>query len=236
MVVEYGTHNELLEMKGYYYELYNTVAEKQKKEKEQNYDNKIKRLNNDEEVDIVVEDDLLIDPKFSSQLKISKSLTKLSIGDNKKSYYGTENILLKHSINDEIYVHKDLERIDSEIAREDIMQPLSNRCNQNKAAVKLDDLIQEDLKEELNQEKKKFAKLRYRLMSMLKDDKYFVIGGAIVASCNGAVWPIYGILLADAIGTLADPDMEQVREGGRNVAIMFFALAIAAAIILWMQK
>lgn len=84
---------------------------------------------------------------------------------------------------------------------------------------------------------KKFAKFRYRLMYILKNDKYFVIGGDIVASCNGAVWPIYSILIVGAIGTgtVADPDMKQVREGGRIVALMFFALAITAANIQWMQ-
>jgi hypothetical protein len=71
---------------------------------------------------------------------------------------------------------------------------------------------------------------------LLKDDKLFLIGGALAASCNGAIWPIYGILLADAIGTLAEPVMDDVRIGGLNVAMMFLALAVIAAIILWMQK
>ena len=82
----------------------------------------------------------------------------------------------------------------------------------------------------------RFKELRIRLMKLLRNDKLFLIGGAIAASCNGAIWPIYGILLADAIGTLAEPNMDDVRTGGLNVAMMFLALAIIAAIILWMQK
>jgi hypothetical protein len=82
----------------------------------------------------------------------------------------------------------------------------------------------------------RFKELRIRLMKLLRNDKLFLVGGAIAASCNGAIWPIYGILLADAIGTLAEPNMDDVRTGGLNVAMMFLALAIIAAIILWMQK
>jgi hypothetical protein len=87
-----------------------------------------------------------------------------------------------------------------------------------------------------HKKKARFKELRIRLMSLLKDDKFFLIGGALAASCNGAIWPIYGILLADAIGALAEPVMDDVRTGGLNVSMMFLALAVIAAIILWMQK
>ena len=84
--------------------------------------------------------------------------------------------------------------------------------------------------------KERFNELRKRLMLLLKDEKFFLIGGSISASCNGAIWPIYGILLADAIGTLSEPVMDEVSQGGLNIAMMFLALAFIAAIILWMQK
>jgi hypothetical protein len=98
----------------------------------------------------------------------------------------------------------------------------------------VDEVVDRKIKK--HKKKARFKELRVRLMSLLKDDKFFLIGGALAASCNGAIWPIYGILLADAIGALAEPVMEDVRTGGLNVSMMFLALAIIAAVILWMQK
>ena len=99
---------------------------------------------------------------------------------------------------------------------------------------KVDEVVDKKIKK--HKKKARFKELRVRLMSLLKDDKFFLIGGALAASCNGAIWPIYGILLADAIGALAEPVMEDVRTGGLNVSMMFLALAVIAAVILWMQK
>jgi hypothetical protein len=99
---------------------------------------------------------------------------------------------------------------------------------------KVDQVVDRRIKKYKKQTR--FKELRNRLIYMLKDDKMFVIGGAIAASCNGAVWPIYGIILADAIGTLSESDMDMVRDGGLNVSMMFLALAVVAALILWMQK
>jgi ABC-type multidrug transport system fused ATPase/permease subunit len=81
-----------------------------------------------------------------------------------------------------------------------------------------------------------FKKSRRRLMAMLKDNKKFVAGGMIAAACNGAVWPIYGVLLADAIGVLSLKDVNELSQGGLNVSMMFLGLAVAAAIVLWMQN
>ena len=58
----------------------------------------------------------------------------------------------------------------------------------------------------------------------------------ISAGLNGAVWPMYGVLLAQAIGTLSQKDIEMVHSGGIKVAHYFFTLALCAAIVLWMQK
>ena len=99
---------------------------------------------------------------------------------------------------------------------------------------KVDQVVDRRIKKYKKQTR--FRELRTRLLTMLKDEKFFVIGGAIAASCNGAVWPIYGILLADAIGTLSNDDMTLVKDGGLKVSMMFLALAIVAALILWMQK
>lgn len=90
--------------------------------------------------------------------------------------------------------------------------------------------------EEVNYSDEKFKRSRRRLFAILKDHKRFLVGAGCAAALNGAVWPIYGILLADAIGTLSDKDVAEVRTGGMLVAIFFVCLALVAALVLWMQK
>jgi ATP-binding cassette subfamily B (MDR/TAP) protein 1 len=81
-----------------------------------------------------------------------------------------------------------------------------------------------------------FKKSRRRLIDMLKESPKFVAGGMVAAACNGAVWPIYGILLADAIGVLSRKTSEEISQGGLIVSMMFLALAVSAGVILWMQN
>jgi hypothetical protein len=85
---------------------------------------------------------------------------------------------------------------------------------------------------------KEFNERRNRVLKILwtKNDKWYIIGGSIAAAGNGAIWPIYGIILADAINVLLEPVLIDVKNDGFNVAMMFVALAIAAGVILWMQK
>lgn len=70
----------------------------------------------------------------------------------------------------------------------------------------------------------------------MSNQKKFIVGSSISAALNGAVWPVYGILLADAIGTLSEKDIELVKSGGLSVSLFFVALALSAALVLWMQK
>jgi len=90
--------------------------------------------------------------------------------------------------------------------------------------------------EEANFSEEKFKKSRKKMFGILKEYKKFLVGAALSAACNGAVWPIYGILLADAIGILSEKELQLVKTGGTLVAIFFVCLAFAAALVLWMQK
>lgn len=102
--------------------------------------------------------------------------------------------------------------------------------------IRLDKENKKPAEEEVKYSDEKFKKSRRRLFTILKDHKRFLVGAGIAAAFNGAVWPIYGILLADAIGTLSEKDVTEVRTGGVHVAIFFVCLALAAALVLWMQK
>lgn len=91
-------------------------------------------------------------------------------------------------------------------------------------------------KEIEKQEAAFYNESRKRLLSMLKDHKKFIVGAAVSAAVNGALWPIYGILLGDACASLSLKLPEDVAVQGRNVAILFTVLATCAGIALWMQK
>jgi len=116
------------------------------------------------------------------------------------------------------------------------MQGLKNKkISSNKSLLK-DKIRQIKDIEEVYYTHEKFKVSRKKLFEILKDHKKYIFGAAIAAAFNGAVWPIYGILLADAIGTLSENDKDLVRKGGTMVSIYFVCLALAAAMILWMQK
>ena len=96
---------------------------------------------------------------------------------------------------------------------------------------------QEDkLKAEEIENKILFKKARKHAFSLLKNHKGFMIGCTVAAGCNGLVWPIYGILLANAIGALSQKDINDVKKDGMINALEFLALATFAGGSLWMQN
>jgi len=113
------------------------------------------------------------------------------------------------------------------------------KTNQENALAEIIRIEKENKKapeEEVKYSDEKFKISRRRLFGILKDHKRFLVGAGVAAALNGAVWPIYGILLADAIGTLSEKNVVEVQSGGLLVAVFFICLALAAALVLWMQK
>ena len=100
------------------------------------------------------------------------------------------------------------------------------------------DVFQEEEKENSIKEKEKiiFKKARKHAFSLLKNHKCFMVGCTIAAGFNGLVWPIYGILLANAIGALSQKDINDVKKDGMINALEFLALACFAGGSLWMQN
>lgn len=263
-VVETGKHEELLARGHHYSNLVQSQGEKERKQKQKQMERmkeELSRLSlsqhidhNDISLEEIQEHDEENhnsnedDENYEHPENKPMSKSNIILGPLKKEYLGTEsehknemNIKLsdmKDKVSPAVLKKASIDRAASrKVSRVSsssiVMMEKKNPVNilwQKKIDEIVDDRITKFNKKE------RFKSLRIRLMMMLKDDKLFLIGGAIAASCNGAIWPIYGILLADAIGALADPVMEEVSRGGLNVAMMFLALAIIAAVILWMQK
>jgi len=231
-VVESGTHEELLNIEGKYSELVkayeNSKIQRENKEPEEeiNYEyaaddvsnhdpnqhNRLRKMSKDQ-VDI---DAINIDIRASNSPPLDnlnntyKSHNKISFSTHKE-------------IKKESYRNSGKEfKLDKESSKKD--------RNDNSSIIKRNKNSENQI------DPKYFAQSRKKLFYMLKNNKGFVAGGGIAAACNGAIWPIYGILLADAIGVLSQSKKEDVSEGGLNVSMMFLGLAIVAGIVLCLQN
>jgi len=101
----------------------------------------------------------------------------------------------------------------------------------------------DDLQSQLDEEKRKKEATekiadskRTKLWPILKEYPCLLISSSFFASCSGAVWPVYGILLADAIDGLSSPNSAEVRDQGFLVAMYFLILAGVAGVSMFFQK
>jgi ATP-binding cassette, subfamily B (MDR/TAP), member 1 len=101
----------------------------------------------------------------------------------------------------------------------------------------------EDLEEKIQADKKRkadFEKLadikKKKLWPILSEFKGIIFCGALAAAGIGAVWPAFGILLADSVDSLSKINPEDVKQEGFLLAMYFLALAGGAAISTFFQK
>lgn len=240
--MESGRHEELLAERGFYAQLITIAVEKQRKETERRLNTMTMSLKSlpgmefvDHESHINHEDEKNINgdisnPIFSDHVKPnenSKILTfKLDVTNNE---IDVNQIEMK-----EMPVPVEVERKPTD-RRKPSGTPRS-KAFQKLETVAIRESALSDQSKKTEVDPKYLNQSRWRLLAMLKDEKFFTIGAACAAACNGAIWPIYGILLADATAALSESDLEAVKTDGRNVAIMFIALALIAGVTLWMQK
>jgi ATP-binding cassette subfamily B (MDR/TAP) protein 1 len=101
----------------------------------------------------------------------------------------------------------------------------------------------EDLEEKIQadkQRKAEFEKLadskKNKLLPILAEFKCIIFWAGLAAAGIGAVWPCYGILLADSIDSLSKQNPEDVKQEGFLLAMYFLALAGGAGISAFAQK
>ncbi len=88
----------------------------------------------------------------------------------------------------------------------------------------------------LKNQKEYFKKSRKHAFKYLKNHKKFMIGCTFAAGMSGAIWPMYGILLANSIGALSKKDLNDVKKYSLYSALQFLGLAFYSGISLWMQN
>lgn len=116
------------------------------------------------------------------------------------------------------------------------LEKLNDKENNNE---KNDIENQDPIKSEKEKEKeldKYFESAKKKLLPIIMENKLTVFGGAFFASCSGAIWPCYGLLLAFAIEALSQPIGDKFKEDGENLAIYFTILAAVAGVCYFFQK
>jgi ABC-type glutathione transport system ATPase component len=248
-IVEEGKHDELLAKNGFYA---NLIHQRQESEKE-----KKKKVTEDEEEEEDYENDEFYQSE-SDNLNDKNQSNKVNsqyLGDDKNGkhenyeIHANSIVLQDKKLTEKVVIEptgkKTTEpnvRKNTEPQRKLSVHSVERKNSEGGSARRKKNLESDSqsnltqskpTKEEIERDKKIFKSARSRLIQILKEEKKFAIGGMIAAACNGAVWPVYGVLLADAMGALSGTD---VRTEGRNVALMFLALAILAGLVLWMQQ
>ncbi len=167
----------------------------------------------------------------------------------KKGYY---SVLVQHqmSTQDEAnaieFDPKEAEKTKNEDEKERLNNKTETRLEvKNLAENLLDNKLNEvdEIKEKLRKENEKkqelekyFEASKKKLLPLIMENKGVVIGGAFFAACSGAVWPSYGILLADSIEALSQPIGEKFKKDGEMLAIYFSILAVCAGVAYYFQK
>jgi ATP-binding cassette, subfamily B (MDR/TAP), member 1 len=71
---------------------------------------------------------------------------------------------------------------------------------------------------------------RSQLFSFLKDNKCNIFLATVGSAINGAIFPVYGMILASAINSLSSNNMQVVKDDGIFFGMMFLVIAACSAI------
>lgn len=157
----------------------------------------------------------------------------------KKGYY---SLLIQHQMS----TQESANTTEGETATKDLNQDNTKenilnlkKTTELKANVEeVDEIKQKQLLDILKQQEieKYYESSKKKLLPLIMENKFTVIGGAFFAACSGSVWPTYGILLADSIDALSQPVGDQLKKDGENLGLYFFFLATFAGFAYLFQK
>jgi ATP-binding cassette subfamily B (MDR/TAP) protein 1 len=149
-------------------------------------------------------------------------LVKNQMGKTDLNDEDTNLILLKGKSD-----NLDLDNVEKEIPRA--------RTQRKSSFQELEERILEEKNKKIQFEKSA-ANNRSRIIPILCQIKCVIIFAVFFTMIAGAVWPIYGVILADSISQLSNPDKSIVSEDGVKLAIYFLILAASAGVSSFFQK
>jgi len=167
---------------------------------------------------------------------------------DKKGYY---SVLVQHQMSTQDEANaiqidfKEAEKSKNEEEREKLISKSETNIENNKNNENLLDMKKDvdEIKEKLLKESEKkielekyFQSTKKKLLPLIMENKWTVFGAAFFAACSGAIWPTYGILLADSIDALSQPIGPKMKKDGEMIAIYFLILAFCAGFSYLFQK
>ena len=155
-----------------------------------------------------------------------------------KGYY---SLLIQHQMSTQESANTTEGENSKELNQENTKENILNlkKINELKSIVEeVDEIKQKQLLDILKQQEieKYYESSKKKLLPLIMENKFTVIGGAFFAACSGSVWPTYGILLADSIDALSQPVGDQLKKDGENLGLYFFFLATFAGFAYLFQK
>lgn len=168
---------------------------------------------------------------------------------DKKGYY---YLLVQHQMSTQDESNaieidpKEAERLKNEEEKEKLINKTETNIENNKNNENFIENMRKDvdeIKEKLKKESEKkkelekyFKSTKKKLLPLIMENKGTVFGAAFFAACSGAIWPAYGILLADSIDALSQPIGPKMKKDGEMIAIYFLILAFCAGFSYLFQK
>ncbi len=179
--------------------------------------------------------------KFQKKnIKSNEIIPNVSIKDENNNIINNENHFLKNSNNinnNNIMNNNNLfnnsNNINNNIELNDYTNNFERHLSNTSQSI---EIFFDDKNNNNINEKDIFKRARNKVFSILKPHCGFKAGCVVAAGMNGLVWPLYGILLANAIGVLSNKDIDKVKKDGRICALEFFILALYAGASLCLQN
>jgi len=215
-IIEMGSHQELLDKGGYYATLF----------KSQLVDEKEREQENDEEIDGEEETANNKSSKIQNEERVTLNNNE---NENKNNLIDNENTNInKPNTNDRLQSAKHSEPHSIKSKRK--LTSEKNHHTNKEGEIIEDPKVKE---EALN---KRFEEQKKKLFKFLANDKCTIFFASLSAAFSGAVFPVYGIVLAISIDALSNPDAEIVKKDGFFMSMMFLVIAIGAGLAIFFQN
>jgi len=213
-IIEIGSHQELLAKGGYYSALFNSQIVEEK-EKDQDEDDG--EITNDNQI---INKNLNSMNEEKDDVEKNKNNEKLN-NINKYNNNISPNTNDRHSVrNSEVNSFKSKRKSETD--------------KNNQIEVKKEEEL--DSKEKEKELEKRVAEHKKKLFIFLSEEKCTIFLASLSAAFSGAVFPVYGIILAMSVDVLSSPVPEIVKNDGFFMSMMFLVIAFGAGAAIFFQN
>lgn len=157
-----------------------------------------------------------------------------------------DNLVYQSLINSQVYCSEQKRDINPSKNKNSINEEITEETytnyhdfnEENANLIKTFDVTDDEIKNLKEKQKvleKEAVEKKKKLWPILMENKLILFTGTFFACCFGILFPLYGVLLANCIETLSNPDLNYIKKQGIWLAIYFVILAVLTALIKGMQ-